>query len=162
MLDRIERAKREKDEASKAQDFERAAMLRDREKVLRQKLDELEGGQKREKGRSSLSTVTGEDIADIVSSWTGIPVTRLVEEETQKLLRMEDVLHERVVGQDDAVRAVSKAVRRARAGLKDSRRPIGSSAPHTSVAASRLTSSTSPSVSAMSRPWTSGMPNARR
>jgi ATP-dependent Clp protease ATP-binding subunit ClpC len=126
MLDRIDRAKREKDEASKAQDFERAAMLRDREKVLRQKLDELEGGQKREKGRSSLSTVTGDDIADIVSAWTGIPVTRLVEEETQKLLRMEDVIHERVVGQDDAVRAVSKAVRRARAGLKDSRRPIGS------------------------------------
>jgi ATP-dependent Clp protease ATP-binding subunit ClpC len=126
MLDRIERTKREKDEASKTQDFEKAAQLRDRERALRQKLDELEGGQKREKGRASLSTVTGEDIADIVSSWTGIPVTRLVEEETQKLLRMEDALHERVVGQDDAVRAVSKAVRRARAGLKDSRRPIGS------------------------------------
>ena len=73
-----------------------------------------------------MSTVTDQDIADIVCSWTGIPVTRLVEEETQKLLRMEDSIHERIVGQEEAVRAVSKAVRRARAGLKDPRRPVGS------------------------------------
>jgi ATP-dependent Clp protease ATP-binding subunit ClpC len=125
-MERVERVKREKEDASKAQDFERAAQLRDRERVLRQKLEELEGSVKREKGRGSVSTVTGDDIADIVSSWTGIPVTRLVEEETQKLLRMESTLHERIVGQEDAVRAVSKAVRRARAGLKDPRRPIGS------------------------------------
>ncbi len=124
-MERVERVKREKEDASKAQDFERAAQLRDRERVLRQKLEELEGSVKREKGRG-VSTVTGDDIADIVSSWTGIPVTRLVEEETQKLLRMESAIHERIVGQEDAVRAVSKAVRRARAGLKDPRRPIGS------------------------------------
>ncbi|MGH2373330.1 MAG: ATP-dependent Clp protease ATP-binding subunit, partial [bacterium] len=125
-VERVERAKREKEDASKAQDFERAAQLRDRERVLRQKLEELEGSIKREKGRANLNTVTGEDIADIVSSWTGIPVTRLVEEESQKLLHMEDRMHERIVGQEEAVRAVSKAVRRARTGLKDPRRPIGS------------------------------------
>ncbi|MDR7482960.1 MAG: ATP-dependent Clp protease ATP-binding subunit [Armatimonadota bacterium] len=124
-MERVERTRREKEEASKAQDFERAAQLRDRERVLRQKLEELQGSIKREKGREP-TVVTAEDIADIVSSWTGIPVTRLVEEETQKLLRMEETLHERIVGQDDAVRAVAKAVRRARAGLKDPRRPIGS------------------------------------
>jgi ATP-dependent Clp protease ATP-binding subunit ClpC len=125
-MERVERVKREKEDASKAQDFERAAQLRDRERVLRQKLEELEGSFKRDKGRGSLNTVTGEDIADIVSAWTGIPVTRLVEEETQKLLRMEDTIHQRIVGQEEAVRAVAKAVRRARAGLKDPRRPIGS------------------------------------
>ncbi len=124
-MERVERTRREKEEASKAQDFERAAQLRDRERVLRQKLEELQGSLKREKGREP-TVVTAEDIADIVSSWTGIPVTRLVEEETQKLLRMEEALHERIVGQDEAVRAVAKAVRRARAGLKDPRRPIGS------------------------------------
>ena len=125
-MERVERVKREKEDASKAQDFERAAQLRDRERVLRQKLEELEGSVKRDKGRGSLNTVTGEDIADIVSAWTGIPVTRLVEEETQKLLRMEDTIHQRIIGQEVAVRAVAKAVRRARAGLKDPRRPIGS------------------------------------
>ncbi len=125
-VERVERAKREKEEASKAQDFERAAQLRDRERVLRQKLEELEGSIKREKGRGNLNTVTGDDIADIVSSWTGIPVRRLVEEESQKLLHMEGSIHERIVGQEEAVRAVSKAVRRSRAGLKDPRRPIGS------------------------------------
>ncbi|MDP3703082.1 MAG: AAA family ATPase, partial [Candidatus Omnitrophota bacterium] len=92
---------------------------------LRQKLEELESSWKREKGRD-VSSVTADDIADIVSSWTGIPVTRLVEEETQRLLRMEESLHQRIVGQEEAVRAVSKAVRRARAGLKDPRRPGGS------------------------------------
>ena len=125
-VERVERAKREKEEASKAQDFERAAQLRDRERVLRQKLEELEGSIKREKGRGNLNTVTDDDIADIVASWTGIPVTRLVEEESQKLLHMEASIHERIVGQEEAVRAVSKAVRRSRAGLKDPRRPIGS------------------------------------
>ncbi len=93
--------------------------------MLRQKLEELESSWKTEKGRD-ITTVTADDIADIVSSWTGIPVTRLVEEETEKLLRMEDALHKRIVGQEEAVQAVSRAVRRARAGLKDARRPIGS------------------------------------
>ncbi len=124
-VEKVDRVRREKDESIKSQDFERAAQLRDKERVLRQKLEELESSWKKEKGHD-FSTVTAEDIADIVSSWTGIPVTRLVEEETQKLLRMEESIHERIVGQEDAVRAVAKAVRRARAGLKDPRRPIGS------------------------------------
>jgi ATP-dependent Clp protease ATP-binding subunit ClpC len=124
-VERVERVRREKEEAIKNQDFEKAALLRDKEKVLRQKLEELESSWKREKGRD-VSTVTAEDIADVVSSWTGIPVTRLVEEETQRLLRMEESLHERIVGQEEAVSAVAKAVRRARTGLKDPRRPVGS------------------------------------
>jgi ATP-dependent Clp protease ATP-binding subunit ClpC len=124
-MEKVERVRREKEESIKNQDFERAAQLRDRERVLRQKLEELEASWKKEKGRDP-TAVSAEDIADIVSSWTGVPVTRLVEEETQKLLRMEEALHERIVGQEEAVRAVAKAVRRARAGLKDPRRPIGS------------------------------------
>ena len=124
-LDKAERVRREKEEAIKGQDFEKAASLRDKEKVLRQKLEELESSWKTDKGRD-ITTVTADDIADIVSSWTGIPVMRLVEEETEKLLRMEDSLHARIVGQEEAVHAVSRAVRRARAGLKDARRPIGS------------------------------------
>ncbi|MDR7560296.1 MAG: ATP-dependent Clp protease ATP-binding subunit [Armatimonadota bacterium] len=124
-MERVERVRREKEEAIKNQDFEKAALLRDKEKVLRQKLEELESSWKREKGRD-VSTVTAEDIADVVSSWTGIPVTRLVEEETQRLLRMEESLHERIVGQEEAVSAVAKAVRRARTGLNDPRRPVGS------------------------------------
>ncbi|MDR5695590.1 MAG: ATP-dependent Clp protease ATP-binding subunit [Armatimonadota bacterium] len=124
-MERVERVKREKEEAIKNQDFERAAQLRDKERVLRQKLEELESSWKAQRGKD-LTKVTAEDIAEVVSAWTGIPVTRLVEEETQKLLRMEEALHKRIVGQDEAVQAVSRAIRRARAGLKDPRRPIGS------------------------------------
>ena len=124
-LDKAERVRRDKEEAIKGQDFEKAASLRDKEKVLRQKLEELESSWKTDKGRD-ITTVSADDIADIVSSWTGIPVMRLVEEETEKLLRMEDNIHLRIVGQEEAVHAVSRAVRRARAGLKDARRPIGS------------------------------------
>jgi ATP-dependent Clp protease ATP-binding subunit ClpC len=124
-LDKAERVRRDKEEAIKGQDFEKAASLRDKEKVLRQKLEELESSWKTDKGRD-ITTVSADDIADIVSSWTGIPVMRLVEEETEKLLRMEDSIHMRIVGQEEAVHAVSRAVRRARAGLKDARRPIGS------------------------------------
>jgi ATP-dependent Clp protease ATP-binding subunit ClpC len=124
-VEKVDRVRREKEETIKSQDFEKAAQLRDKERVLRQKLEELESSWKREKGRD-ISTVTGEDIADVVSSWTGIPVTRLVEEETQRLLKMEASIHERIVGQEEAVTAVAKAVRRARTGLKDPRRPVGS------------------------------------
>jgi ATP-dependent Clp protease ATP-binding subunit ClpC len=124
-LDKAERVRRDKEEAIKGQDFEKAASLRDKEKVLRQKLEELESSWKTDKGRD-ITTVSADDIADIVSSWTGIPVMRLVEEETEKLLRMEDSIHLRIIGQEEAVHAVSRAVRRARAGLKDARRPIGS------------------------------------
>ncbi len=124
-VEKVDRVRREKEESIKNQDFEKAAQLRDKERVLRQKLEELESSWKREKGRD-ISTVTDEDIADVVSSWTGIPVTRLVEEETERLLKMEDSIHERIVGQEEAVSAVAKAVRRARTGLKDPRRPVGS------------------------------------
>ena len=124
-LDKAERVRREKEDAIKGQDFEKAASLRDKEKVLRQKLEELESSWKTDKGRD-ITTVTADDIADIVSSWTGIPVMRLVQEETEKLLKMEVSLHQRIVGQEEAVHAVSREVRRARAGLKDARRPIGS------------------------------------
>ncbi len=123
--ERLERIRREKEEAIRSQDFERAALLRDRERVQRQKLEELEASW-RAQHRRDFNVVTAEDIAEVVSSWTGIPVTKLVEAETQKLLRMEEALHKRIVGQEEAVAAVSRAVRRARAGLKDPRRPIGS------------------------------------
>src|SRR5690606_7618417 len=90
--------------------------------------EELE--RKREEWKSSRSrteaTVTAEDIAEIVASWTGIPVTKLAQEETERLLNLEEELHKRVVGQDEAIDAVARAVRRARAGLKDPKRPIGS------------------------------------
>lgn len=124
-MERVEKTRREKEEAIRNQDFERAAQLRDREKALRQKLEELEASRRSQRGRD-LTVVTEDDIAEIVSSWTGIPVTRLMQEETEKLLKMEEKLHERIVGQEEAVAAVSRAVRRARAGLKDPKRPIGS------------------------------------
>ena len=115
----------EKDEAVKAQDFERAAKLRDQEQEQRSELDAL-----RKKWDVSQnghrSTVTAEDIAAVVSGWTGVPVTSLSEDEASRLLHMEDVLHKRVIGQDEAVTAVSKAIRRGRVGLKDPKRPIGS------------------------------------
>jgi len=115
----------EKDEAVKAQDFERAAKLRDQEaeqrgelEALRKKWDLSQSGHR--------STVTAEDIASVVSGWTGIPVTSLSRDESERLLHMEDVLHRRVIGQEEAVTAVAKAIRRGRVGLKDPKRPIGS------------------------------------
>ena len=115
----------EKDEAVKAQDFERAAKLRDQEQEQR---DELEALRKKwdVSQNGHRSTVTAEDIATVVSGWTGVPVTSLSEDEASRLLHMEDVLHKRVIGQDEAVTAVSKAIRRGRVGLKDPKRPIGS------------------------------------
>lgn len=123
--ERIEEVEKEKEAAVKNQEFEKAAELRDTEKELQQELEELQEEWKQKKGRSDMVVET-EDIAQIVSSWTGIPVTKLEETETKKLLRLEEHLHERVVGQDEAIEAVSQAVRRARAGLKDPKRPIGS------------------------------------
>jgi len=114
-----------KDEAIRDQDFERAAYLRDREKEVQEEIkrrrDEWE--RKQEEYRP---TVAEDDIAFIVGRWTGIPVTRLKEAETERLLRMEDELHKSVVGQDEAITAISRAIRRGRAGLKDPNRPIGS------------------------------------
>ncbi len=116
---------REKNDAIAAQDFEKAAQLRDIEKDYQEQVD-IE----RENWRKSLSqnrgTVTADDIANVVAGWTGIPVTRLTEDESMRLLKLEEKLHQRVVGQDDAVAAVAKAIRRSRVGLKDPKRPIGS------------------------------------
>ncbi|MGO8683756.1 MAG: ATP-dependent Clp protease ATP-binding subunit [Thermoleophilia bacterium] len=121
----IAQMRKEKEAAIEAQEFEKAANLRDKERKLGHKKLELEEQWKT--ADEGLQASIGEDeIAEIVSMWTGIPVVKLTEAETQKLLRMEDELHARLVGQDPAVRAVSKAIRRARAGLKDPRRPTGS------------------------------------
>ncbi|MGM0472316.1 MAG: ATP-dependent Clp protease ATP-binding subunit [Bacillota bacterium] len=121
----LESIEQEKEAAVKAQEFEKAAQLRDKEKELEQELSETKNQWKNEMGRDE-SVITPEDVAEIVSDWSGVPVTRLTEDESEKLLRLEEELHERVVGQDEAIKAVSEAVRRARAGLKDPQRPIGS------------------------------------
>ena len=120
----LENVKKEKETAIQSQKYEAAAQLREQELTLTGKLEGLEEEWKTEKGQEK-PKVTVDDIADVVSMWTGIPVTRLATEETERLLQMEDALHLKIVGQDEAIKIVSKAVRRARAGLKDPRRPIG-------------------------------------
>src|SRR5213083_411818 len=125
MDERIAEVRMKKESAIDAQDFERAARLRDEEKRLQ------EEKAKREREWKSgemdiLSEVDEEEIAEVLAAWTGIPVYKLTEEETQKLLRMEDELHKRVVGQEQSIRSVSQAIRRTRAGLKDPKRPSGS------------------------------------
>ena len=122
---KLEEAEKEKEAAIKNQEFEKAARMRDKEKEVKNELEELKNNWENEKGKAE-AVVNTEDIAEIVSSWTGIPVTKLEEAETEKLLRLEEELHKRVIGQDEAITAVSEAVRRARAGLKDPKRPIGS------------------------------------
>jgi len=120
----LESLRKEKETAIGSQQYEYAAALRDREVQLQEKIEKMAQGWEQE--RSETKPVVGEeDICEIVSMWTGIPVTRIASEESQRLLQMEDVLHERVVGQDEAIHIVAKAVRRARAGLKDPKRPIG-------------------------------------
>jgi ATP-dependent Clp protease ATP-binding subunit ClpC len=114
----------EKEAAISAQEFERAARLRDDEQHLREELENRQREWKRSGSETIL--VTPDDIAHIVANWTGVPVKKLAAEESERLLRLESVLHERVVGQEEAVQAVSKAIRRARAGMKDPKRPIGS------------------------------------
>ena len=123
--DRIKSIRGEKEHAVSNQDFETAAKLRDEEKNLSASLEEKKEARRKEM-QSFGGEVTAEEIAEIVADWTGIPVTQLTEEESARLLKMEDVLHERIVGQDEAVTAVSKAIRRGRAGLKDPKRPTGS------------------------------------
>ncbi|MCA1321940.1 ATP-dependent protease ATP-binding subunit ClpC [Bacillus tianshenii] len=122
---KLESVRNEKDAAVQSQEFEKAASLRDTEQRLREQLEDTKKSWKEKQGQEN-SEVTVEDIAMVVSSWTGIPVSKLAQTETDKLLNMEQLLHSRVIGQDEAVKAVSKAVRRARAGLKDPKRPIGS------------------------------------
>ena len=121
----IERVRVDKENAIEAQEFEKAANLRDKERKLTQKKRELEERWRAEEGGVQ-PQIGEEEIADIVSMWTGIPVFKLTEAESQKLMRMEDELHKRVIGQNLAIEAVSKAIRRARAGIKDPKRPTGS------------------------------------
>ena len=120
----LESVRREKDEAIASRQYEFAAELRDREANLTERLESLERNWEEEKGDEK-PVVNDEHIAEVVSMWTGIPVTRLAVEETERLVNMEEVLHEKVIGQDEAITLVSKAVRRARAGLKDPKRPTG-------------------------------------
>ena len=125
MQKEIRNLQAQKEEAIAGQDYETAASFRDREKKLKEQYVSLEMQWRDELG-ATVPEVNEEHIAEIISSWTGVPVSRLVEEETSRLLRMEEEIHRRLVGQDDAVKVVSQAVRRARAGLKDAKRPIGS------------------------------------
>ena len=122
--DELVQVQKEKEAAVTAQDFERAATLRDKEKELESDIASKQEDSK--KDSESKLVVTESEIAAVVSEWSGIPVSRVAEEESERLLRLEEELHQRVIGQDEAVIAVSKAVRRARAGLKDPKRPIGS------------------------------------
>ena len=117
--------KKEKDAAVQSQEFEKAASLRDKEQKLREELETTRDRWKEDQGKTD-SEVTAEDIADVVANWTGIPVRQLAQEESERLLNMEKILHQRVIGQEEAVKSISRAVRRARAGLKDPKRPIGS------------------------------------
>ncbi|TET05864.1 MAG: ATP-dependent Clp protease ATP-binding subunit, partial [Candidatus Atribacteria bacterium] len=122
---KLSKIRKEKESAVKLQEFEKAAQLRDKEKKLEIELQKMK--EKWETGRRVNEVgVTEEDIAEIVSSWTGIPIFSLKEEEAQKLLRMEEELHKRIIGQDEAIISISKAIRRARAGMKSPKRPIGS------------------------------------
>ena len=125
MEEKVESIRKEKESFIKSQDFEKAASLRDQERAARQELEKLnhEWSQARDKMRPE---VTAEDIAKIVSQWTGIPLFRLEEKEGEKLMKIEDELHERVIGQNEAIDAIAHAVRRSRAGIKDPKRPIGS------------------------------------
>ncbi|EPD49494.1 ATP-dependent protease ATP-binding subunit ClpC [Paenisporosarcina sp. FSL H8-0542] len=122
---RLEAIRSEKNAAVQSQEFEKAASFRDTEQKLKEELESTKKSWKEEQGRAE-SEVTVEDIAAVVSMWTGIPVSKLAQTESEKLLKLEDTLHQRVIGQAEAVTAISRAVRRARAGLKDPKRPIGS------------------------------------
>jgi len=124
--DEIETTRRDKEAAIEAQEFEKAANLRDAERRLTQRKRELEEQWEAGEAESDRPAIGEEEIADIVSMWTGIPVFKLTEAETAKLMRMEEELHKRVIGQQAAVEVISKAIRRSRAGLKDPKRPTGS------------------------------------
>jgi len=121
----LQSLQRELESAVDGREFELAAELRDRERKLRDRIEQQEQGLKDQQAAEE-NYVTEEDIAEVVSMWTGIPLVRIAGEESERLLRMEEVLHQRIVGQDEAITTIAKAVRRARAGIKDPRRPIGS------------------------------------
>lgn len=122
---KLEKVRSEKDSAVQSQEFEQAANLRDQEQRIKQELEELKENWQKTQQHDDVR-VTVDDIAHVVAAWTGIPVKQLAQEESERLLNMEKLLHDRVIGQDEAVEAVSRAIRRARAGLKDPKRPIGS------------------------------------
>src|SRR6059036_1311830 len=124
--DEIEKVRKDKEDSIENQEFEKAASLRDKERKLTQKKRELEENWRQNEADAEQPEVGEEEIADIVSMWTGIPVFKLTEAESQKLVHMEDELHKRVIGQEEAITAVSKSIRRARAGIKDPKRPTGS------------------------------------
>ena len=121
----IEQAKKDKEEAVRCQKFEEAAALRDKERSLKEKF-EKEQKKWKNKNNKSITNITEENIAEVIASWTGIPAKKITEDENERLKNLEKTLHERVIGQDEAVEAVSKAIRRGRVGLKDPKRPIGS------------------------------------
>ena len=121
----LEAIRSEKNAAVQSQEFEKAASFRDKEQKMKEELDTTKTAWKEKQGKTE-SKVTVNDIAEVVAMWTGIPVSKIAETESNKLLNMEDILHERVIGQAEAVTAISRAIRRARAGLKDPKRPIGS------------------------------------
>ena len=125
LQEEIEKTKNEKEEAVLNQKFEKAAELRDTEKALRDKF-EKEQNKWKNKNTKSIVTITEENIAEVIANWTGIPAKKITEDENEKLKNLEKELHKRVIGQNEAVEAVSKAIRRGRVGLKDPKRPIGS------------------------------------
>ena len=125
MQEEIDRISKDKEEAVRGQKFEKAASLRDEEKALREKYEKEEKKWKNQNTKKVI-TITEENIADVISLWTGIPAKKISEDENERLRNLEKTLHERVIGQNEAVEAVSKAIRRGRVGLKDPNRPIGS------------------------------------
>ncbi len=122
----LEQITKEKNAAVSSQEFEKAATLRDKEKNIMEKIDGTKKKWESEHQEETTNVITNENIAEIVSKWTGVPVFKLVEKESEKLLRMEEEIHKRIVGQDEAISALSRAMRRARTGLKDPKRPMGS------------------------------------
>ena len=123
--EKIERIAAEKEEAIHSQNFEKAAGIRDNEQKLKQELEEARSDWE-QKNQRDTGVVSEEEVAEIISSWTGIPAKRLTEEESERLLKMEDIIHNRIIGQEEAVKAISRAIRRGRVGLKDPKRPTGS------------------------------------
>ncbi|MBP9127947.1 MAG: ATP-dependent Clp protease ATP-binding subunit, partial [Elusimicrobia bacterium] len=121
----IDKVTHDKEAAIAAQEYEKAAKMRDKEKEMRRALDEARKSW-REKRDATVPVVTGEDIASVVSKWTGIPTMKLTESEQQKLVHMEDELHKRVIGQEEAIKAIAQSIRRSRTGLKDPKKPVGS------------------------------------
>ena len=125
MKDEIEKLDKEKEEAIRVQDFEKAAKIRDKENAKKKELEDSKKDWETKKSKD-VPTLKEEDIANVISSWTGIPVTKVSESENEKLKNLEENLHKRVIGQDEAVSAVAKAIKRSRMGLKDPNKPIGS------------------------------------